>query len=231
MHRKGVFIFLAAILWLGIGIKAAPAQSDTPRYEVSGVVTTIRQDGDFYRLLPRFFGEPSQKDQNFGFGGRLTLNINRAFAVEGELTHHPQSRSVITDGVFSPPVIGISTGGMRLEGLFGVKVGKRFKKFGIFGKVRPGFMRLSEVPDCPRGDIRRCSDGGKFEPALDIGGAVEYYPTRRFVIRFDAGDTIIRYGTLRRGHFVPTPPFFESRTFGGNVTHNAQFSLGFGVRF
>ena len=67
MHRKGVFIFLAAILWLGIGIKAAHAQSDTPRYEVSGVVTSIRQDENFYQIDADLIR--SHPHHFFGVGG------------------------------------------------------------------------------------------------------------------------------------------------------------------
>src|SRR5690348_9418204 len=101
MHKKGVFTILAAIVWLGIGIKAAHAQTDTPRYEVSGVVTAIRQDSNFYHLEPDFFFP--HPNHYFGFGGRFTFNINRILAVEGELTYHPQERGIFTAGLFSPP--------------------------------------------------------------------------------------------------------------------------------
>jgi hypothetical protein len=51
--------------------------------------------------------------------------------------------------------------------------------------------------------------------ALDYGGVVELYPARPFALRFDVGDTVIRYS-----NFVT--PFF---------THNLQISTGVALRF
>jgi hypothetical protein len=114
--------------------------------------------------------------------------------------------------------------------LFGVKAGKRGEKFGVFGKLRPGFMRFANVPDCPEGDINRCTVESKNEFALDIG-VIEYYPSRRFVIRFDAGDTIIRYRKLTRRNFENFPPTPQFPLKIGGTTNNAQYTVGFGVRF
>ena len=33
--------------------------------------------------------------------------------------------------------------------------------------------------------------------SMDVGGVVEFYPSRRIVTRLDIGDTIIRYGISR----------------------------------
>jgi hypothetical protein len=70
--------------------------------------------------------------------------------------------------------------------------------------------------------------------ALDIGGVLEFYPTRRVVTRFDFGDTIIRYGATTinsidgpaGGPFVTTPI-----TINGETRHSFQFSAGVGFRF
>lgn len=230
MHKSSVFILVAIFAFLTVGAKAAHAQSDTPKFEASAVFTAIRQNDDFYQIIEGF--DPRIR-HNYGGGGRFTFNLTRAIALEAELTYHPKARGASVSGLFPGQVFDAAlVGGKRTEGLFGVKAGKRGQRFGVFAKLRPGFMRFSNVPDCPNGDVARCTVGGKTEFALDVGGAFEYYPTRRFVIRFDAGDTIIRYRHLTRANFgslPPTPQF--PLEVGGGTTHNAQYSVGFGVRF
>ena len=230
MHKRGVFVLLSVSALLAIAVSEARAQSDTPRYETGVVFTAIRQNDDFYQLVQGF---GPRIRHNYGVGGRFTYNLTRAIAIEGELTYHPKERGVFFSGLFPGQFFDAAfIGGKRTEGLFGVKAGKRGERFGVFAKARPGFMHFDNVPDCPGGDVARCTVGGKTEFALDLGGVFEYYPTRRFVIRFDAGDTIIRYRKLTRANFgglPPTPQF--PLELGGGTTNNAQYSIGFGVRF
>jgi hypothetical protein len=69
---------------------------------------------------------------------------------------------------------------------------------------------------------------------LDIGGVLEFYPSRRIFTRIDAGDTIIRLGETRVNNltvgagnqFVIIPT-----TIPGSTAHNFQFSAGVGFRF
>ena len=64
---------------------------------------------------------------------------------------------------------------------------------------------------------------------MDVGGVVEFYPSRRVVTRFDVGDTIIRYGIYREPVGVvctsvcPPPDVFERPA---ETRHNLQFSAG-----
>ncbi len=230
MHRKGVFILLAAIVSLAYGIQEARAQTETPRYETSIVFTAIRQNDDFYQLNNDF---APRIRHNFGVGGRFTFNLNRMIALEGELTYHAKERGIFSGGLFGESFFDAEhIGEKRTQGLFGVKAGKRGERFGLFGKARPGFMRFTKVPDCPGGDVTRCNIDSRYEFALDIGVVFEYYPSRRFVIRFDAGDTIIRYGKLTRANFegLPPTPQFPLK-IGGGTTNNAQYSAAFGIRF
>ncbi len=71
--------------------------------------------------------------------------------------------------------------------------------------------------------------GGRTDFALDLGGVVELYPSSRTILRFDAGDTILRSGT----HNVPVrTPFFDVvAPVPDRTTHNFQGSVGFGFRF
>ena len=79
----------------------------------------------------------------------------------------------------------------RSELFGGIKFGLRGSRFGLFGKVRPGFTRLTHRGfDCA-GSM--CALAVFMLPeyttefALDLGGIVEFYPTRRLVARFDLG--------------------------------------------
>jgi hypothetical protein len=66
------------------------------------------------------------------------------------------------------------------------------KRFGIFAKVRPGFMSYSStltgVVMTPPMSFRyaRSTDF-----ALDVGGVVEYYWTRHALLRFEAEDSVL----------------------------------------
>src|SRR5205085_1184479 len=61
--------------------------------------------------------------------------------------------------------------------------------------------------------------------ALDAGGVLELYPSSRAIVRFDAGDTVIRLRHTAAGGLLTLPPI------AGDTTHNFQFSVGFGYRF
>jgi hypothetical protein len=71
--------------------------------------------------------------------------------------------------------------------------------------------------------------------ATDIGGVLEFYPSKRIVTRFDAGDTIIHFNSRQvqafsfdstTGTFTPIPFTQPSRT-----AHNFQFMASVGFRF
>jgi hypothetical protein len=135
---------------------------------------------------------------------------------------------------------GFRNGGRIAQGLFGVKAGKRFDKFGIFGKVRPGFTSFSagreEIVVRPGTSDPIFGPAFDFIPhretrfATDVGAVLEFYPSRRIVTRFDAGDTIIRYGDTT-GAIFDTTGIVGHYPISGEVRHNFQFSAGVGFRF
>ena len=69
-----------------------------------------------------------------GFGGRFTFNLNKNFALEAEGNFFPRENF---DDAFR--------GGRLLQGQFGLKAGKRFGKFGLFAKARPGLASFSKA--------------------------------------------------------------------------------------
>ncbi|HEV2881210.1 MAG TPA: outer membrane beta-barrel protein [Pyrinomonadaceae bacterium] len=158
-----------------------------------------------------------------GVGGRVTYNLTDDVALEAQFDFFPYNRRFR----------GFRNGGRIAQGLFGVKAGKRFEKFGIFGKARPGFTSFS----AGREEVVVLSPTViDFRPqrethfATDVGAVLEFYPTRRFVTRFDAGDTIIRYGDTT-GTFITGTGTTGQFPVPGDVKHNFQFSAGVGFRF
>lgn len=116
-----------------------------------------------------------------GFGGRLTVNIVRNVATEAEFTFYPGD--------------AISDQRRKIQGLFGVKAGARRTRIGVFGTVRPGFFRVRDrdavyIPEIGPGTRTRTWR------TLDVGGAIEAYPSHRTVFRVDVGGTFTRYRIL-----------------------------------
>lgn len=122
----------------------------------------------------------------------------------------------------------VHDGGRILQGVFGAKVGIRHDRFGIFGKARPGFNSYSRAltgTSQPLG-----SSGNTFDRStnfvLNLGGVVEIYPTKRSVLRFDAGDTHI--------YFASKPLALPTGTVavpGGALEHSIELTVGYGWRF
>ncbi len=155
-----------------------------------------------------------------GIGGRFTYNFNRSIAAEAEINFFPQKQFILF------------ADGSAIQAQFGVKLGKRFEKFGLFGKVRPGFLSVNRVgsfipPGSQVGPISSFTLERRAFFTIDTGGVLELYPSRRTVVRFEAGDTAIRH-----------PARFEQISFPGSVelvrpakfTHNFQFTAGVAFR-
>jgi hypothetical protein len=69
--------------------------------------------------------------------------------------------------------------------------------------------------------------GGTTKLALDLGGVVEFYPSKRVIVRVDVGDTIIFYNneTIRR----LSEPGGPAQQLG--TINNFQAAIGIGFRF
>ena len=160
-----------------------------------------------------------------GFGGRFTYNVTPSLALETQGDFFPSDSVLFNNG---------RTGGRALQGQAGIKIGKRFESFGIFGKARPGVVNFSKTIKFDGFDnsqgfpLSRFHLGRRTSFSMDLGGVLEFYPSSRIVTRFDGGDTMIRYGRIE----------LPSGFFGSTVTptpaetmHNFQFSAGVGFRF
>ena len=200
--------FFTLLLSSWILVTPALAQSDRPTMEVAGQAALLRLN---------------DSGTNAGIGGRFGLELSRWVSLDAEVNFFPKDDFEIRVSADPPPPVRVSYNRRRTDVLAGVKVGLRGDRFGLFGKVRPGFTHLTDQGiDCvgamcalmlfARPEYRT-------EFALDLGGIVEFYPTRRTVARVDFGDMMIR----NRGTAVP--PCADC------TTHNFTSRFGFGLRF
>jgi hypothetical protein len=214
MNRAHFFMSMI-VVFLMQSVAFAQSQ-EVPKFEVAAEFTTLERDRFSERTEP-------------GFGGRFTYNLNRVFSLEAA-------------GYFFPKrCFDCSNNGQMTEVVGGVKVGKRFGSWGLFGKARPGFVRFSEgeVNVIPDPTIPGFPFRFEFNPltafATDLGGVLEFYPSKRIVTRFDAGDTIIHFNrrTFPGFRFDPVTQTYTVVPFPipARTTHHFQFMASVGFRF
>jgi hypothetical protein len=225
MNRHALSFFTALISTLLIFSATARAQEqDAPKVEVGVQFSSLSV------TPPQFFGTENAA----GFGARVTYNLTDYFAVEGE-------GDIFPVGMRQTFV----SGGGAQQVQFGVKVGKRFKRFGLFAKARPGFVSFDDtikltstlvarVPGAPPRPFTVFGTERKTHFSTDAGGVLEFYPSRRLLVRFDAGDTIIRYGEhneIGQTILIVTQDEIPIERVPAETRHNFQFSAGIGFRF
>jgi hypothetical protein len=209
--------FLIALIGLLLVQSQVVAQTpEVPKYEVAAEFTAMDRNS--------FDG-----GAEMGVGARFTFNLNKTFSLETAAYHFPRT-------CFSCEHNGTVT-----QVFGGLKVGKRFEKWGVFAKARPGVVSFS------RGEFNIVPAAGppsfpfEFEFnrvnsfAVDAGAVVEFYPSKRIVTRFDAGDTIIHFSRRRFNQVVSdlsgnTFTLFPI-TVPAKTTHNFQFMASVGFRF
>ena len=222
----------------GIGFRfgSLPPKEITPvannhrekRFEVGGQFSSLvlREVEHFPVGIPLFSPGADYYDtvSQPGFGGRFTYNLTPNFALEVQSDFYPTEVRLINNG---------RAGGRILQGQAGVKAGKRFEKFGVFAKARPGVVSFAKSIEVSGIDptfgfpIFRQTRKNYF--SMDLGGVLEFYPSPRIVTRFDGGDTMIRYRSTELPIvFFPTT---QSLHVPAETTHNFQFSAGVGFRF
>jgi hypothetical protein len=196
---------IAWVLVLVAVSQPVSAQSNETRFQLGAGLTTVNP-GEFDR---------TDVGVSVSFSWRLTALMG----AEAEFGFYPAD---------FPDAPAFSRS--RVEGLFGMTVGPRIGVVRPFAKVRPGFVTFSEGPQplaCvaifpPPLSCRLASGDTRF--ALDVGGGVELFPSRRTFVRVDVSDRLIRYpGTVRDRHFkIQEHAFFS---------HDFRFTIGGGLRF
>ena len=205
--RKRRFLCVSVLFFVITFSMHTPAQSQPSRFEIGAQFSTLFQNPA---------GSTSLDDQIVGGGVRFAYNVHRYAGIEAEVNF------------FADDDRGL---GRKTMALFGVKAGKRGERFGVFGKLRPGFTRGNqELRDCSAPNPTACSFIKPTEFTLDLGGVVEFYPSSRLLLRFDAGNTRIHY-KLRNTLDTNNGVTILLPYFGGDTTNNFQFSAGVGIRF
>jgi hypothetical protein len=224
---KVSFFTLAVIALFILVAPVTEGQTQESKFEGGGQFSSLQLDIRSATSTGTF--TISKDRQNIsGFGGRFGYNLTRSVALEAEVNFFPQNRDL--------------EGGRKVQGLFGIKAGKRLERIGLFARGRPGFIRFG------KGDYffaHGCAQIfppplGCFDPvartsfAIDLGGVVELYPSPRIIVRFDAGDTIVRLPARTVAASDPTfgpPGYLVAIPVNAETRHNFQGSVGFGFRF
>lgn len=144
----------------------------------------------------------------WGVGGRFGRELLPFVTLEAEVNVFPSPDTPM---------------GPFVQGLGGIKLGGRGQTYGLFAKLRPGFVRFDRdfiqpgtvcvaVAPAPRECLAT-----RTNLALDFGSVLEVYPSERLTLRVDLGTTYLWYGS--RGNA-------GSQRYG-----NFQLGLGAGVRF
>jgi len=254
MERPLPLTIIAALFSLLVIGNEARAQRDVPRFEIGGQFSLLSLNSPSSQdSLNPYLDNPCQQLKlactrvEPGFGVRFTYNVTKHIALEAEGNFFP-GRPLKEFGGFTQ---GGVPAGHIYQGQFGVKAGKRFKKIGLFIKGRPGFVGFTQAsqftgfraftfihPIFGEEHLEEAEFriGRATYPSADVGGVVEFYPSRRIVTRLDVGDTIIRYGTYREplGYVCPLIAFIcPARLFERppEIRHNLQFSAGISLRF
>jgi len=169
---------------------------------------TTAQSADRFQAGVQFTGfHINQLDEgSVGIGGRIAYDLldeGAALSLEGEFNYFPQNPS----GNFG-----------ESQFLTGVKAGFASERFGLFAKLRPGFVHFAG------GDFAERNHGTATDFALDAGGVMEYRLSGRTALRLAWGDTMV---------FFPKPVFTGSSTTPkpAGLTHNLQGSIGVMFRF
>ena len=186
MQRKLIMVAATILLSGLVGGVNIQGQTVLARFELGGHFSSLSLEDP--TLLSTFRIVSVYK----GIGGTFTFNLTKHLALDTEANFFPEI-NFSTDRV---------KGGWAFQGLAGVKIGKRFNKVGFFGKARPGVLSFSRTIDggsvtAPFGDFvdtgTPLSIVRRTHFNLDLGGVVEFYPSSKFAIRADVGDTIVHF--------------------------------------
>ncbi len=213
---RGLLVSLAVYTCLFMSLNSVNAQVDEHKMEVGAVFTSVTLTNFKDRLFSPSLGSGNSTVK--GVGARFAYNLTDHLAIDAEGNFFPEAH------------FGNDELGQKMQGFAGLKAGGRHKWVGVFAKARPGVMWFGEFPS--RGSCsatsfgRACSVSHEKDFALDLGAVVEFYPSKRVIVRADVGDTIVWYPERFRQTLAPPPTRIDAE-----VKNNFQLSIGVGWRF
>lgn len=126
-----------------------------------------------------------------------------------------------------------NSGSQTVIFLIGAKAGIRREHFGLFAKVRPGFVSTAHNLQGSTFNVdtgqATARIGRITERALDLGGVAEYYPSAHWLVRWDMGDTMVSEARTEFSFIGTNAPANLSVTRG--ITSHFQFSTSVHYRF
>ncbi len=184
------------------------SQEKPARFEIGPLFTYLRVPDSI----------PINAQNQAEIGGRFSWNFARHFALDAEIEASPFRTTNLQTGY---------QGGYLSQAFVGLKSGKRWNRFGIFGNFRPGLDSYSGViKGITATTIFPITYGRRTDPSFNFGGVLEFYLSRRVLFRYDFGDTIIHYNT---GSLFTTGG--QSLASPSEVKNNFQFSTAVAFRF
>jgi hypothetical protein len=166
MGRKtlvsGSVLFVLFSLFL---LLPAHAQDSHSGFELGAQYSTIRETNYAF------------EGTNFsGVGGRFDGNLTRRLALECQVDFFPENAMPL-------PLV---QGGQTLQAVFGIRAKVvQTRHFAIFGLVRPGLLHFTGVEALSGGASVSDVDRPATYFVLNLGGGIEFYPSPRWVLRFD----------------------------------------------
>lgn len=166
MRYKIVFCCTLLVV-LGTLIAASPAlaQEEYSRVELGAQYSTIRETNSNF-----------QANNLSGLGARFDWNFTRRLAFESQFDFFPENALPL-------PLV---QGGQTTQAVFGIRAKViQTRNLSVFGLVRPGLLHFTGV------EVLSSTAPGSFaiQPAtyfvLNLGGGIEYYPSPRWILRFD----------------------------------------------
>jgi hypothetical protein len=184
---------------------SALAQSEPDRFELGAQLAAIKSS-EF-------------EATDVGIGARFSWAPVGLLGLESEINFYPKS---------FPAKFPFSRA--RVEGLFGATVGPKVGPARPFAKARAGFLNVREASEAFACILifpppLSCQLGaGRTLPAFDIGGGLEWFPTRRTFVRVEIGDRVLKY---------PGPALSKKGAIldDGFFSHDFRFAAGAGLRF
>jgi len=148
-----------------------------------------------------------------GFGGDVVHSLRSWLDVDSTMLFLPGGDAA-----------SYQDGGSKTEGFLGLKLGVRRPYYGVFAKVRPGFVSSSDVVTQESATPPPYTRNINF--ALDTGAVIEIYPRAgHFVMRLDMGEVASHYSAVK----VATPSGAMTQPSQGGLA--GLYGFGVGWRF
>ena len=205
MVRKDRVTSLMLFSFLLLPGRVAHAQDHYTRFEFGAQYSTLRETN--FALEGKNFS---------GVGGRFDWNFTRRLAFESSLDYFPEH------GVPLPLV----QGGQTIEAVFGIRAKVlETRHFAVFGLVRPGLLHFSRVEVLSGGTGGPYADTPATYFVVNLGGGIEYYPSGRWVLRFDIEGDPYRVPADIASNATPNAPSIP-----GKINDSTRLSFGVAYR-